>query len=369
MIIRNNNTKPSKKIILVHQDKIQQYRIAIYNYLYPYLMKHKFDLEIISSGIEKGNTHALQFPYTEATLEFKSLKKEINKKDPDAIIYFVNLKNLYLFPLLFYAKLKGIKLIYWGHGINLNNKHSILNPLYHLEHSISDAIILYAPHLIKFVSTTNHNKIFIANNTLNTTNYDKLTSDRKEIFARYHINTSRNIVCVGRMQKRKRIFDLIEALKKIGSSDVGLILVGPDTEGILNKIEGKNIYKLGPIYGDEKIALLKSCDVFCLPGHVGLGIVDAFYCGLPIVTEAVDHAPEIFYFRNGVNGFMVPKGDINALSKKLRLLLTDDKLRQSFSEKAKEIIRKEGHINKMCQEFAKALQFVFQDELRRNCKK
>ena len=365
-----NNTKLSKKVALIHQDKIQHYRVAIYNYLYRYLMGHNFHLEVISSGIENGNPHEVQFSYTKIALNYSALKNEFNKIKPDAVIYFVNLRHLYLFPLLFYEKLRGVKILYWGHGINLQNKKSIFNFAYHFLHMISDAIILYAPHLKEFVKRHYHHKIFIAYNTLNMTIYDDLSSfNRNEVLTHYNIKTSRNIVCIGRMEERKRILDLYEAYKQLNIDDVGLVIVGPDLDGVFEKIVGKQIYRISPTYGVEAINLLKACDVYCLPGHVGLGIVDAFYCGLPIVTEAVDHAPEIFYLRNGVNGFMVPKGDIDALSKKLMLLLNDSKLRQLFSENAIETIRKEGHINRMCEGFVNALQFVFQDDFRTNCKK
>jgi hypothetical protein len=51
-------------------------------------------------------------------------------------------------------------------------------------------------------------------------------------------------------------------------ADIGLILVGPDPEGILSDIDRQNIYKIGPLYGKEKFDLLSAADVYCLPGAV-----------------------------------------------------------------------------------------------------
>ena len=41
-------------------------------------------------------------------------------------------------------------------------------------------------------------------------------------------------------------------------------------------------------------------DIFSIPGKVGLGVTQAFYWGLPIVTERVLHSPEIIYVKDGV---------------------------------------------------------------------
>ena len=41
------------------------------------------------------------------------------------------------------------------------------------------------------------------------------------------------------------------------------------------------------------------------PGLVGLGILDAFVCGVPMLsTDCGIHSPEIAYLENGVNGVM-----------------------------------------------------------------
>ena len=163
---------------------------------------------------------------------------------------------------------------------------------------------------------------------------------------------------MGRMQHRKRIGDLQKAFITLGLEDVGLILAGPDTEGVLHGVDGKNIFKVGPVYGEDSLDLLAAADVCCLPGHLGLSIVDAFFCGLPIVTERVFHAPEIMYLKEGINGYIVPPDDIEELANRLRLLLTDEKKRKQFSAAARMEVMTNGHIDRMCEGFKAALQFV-----------
>ena len=345
-------------VLLIHQNQIQHYRVPIYNYLSGYLQRHHFLLRIVSDGVEKENPHKVNFKHTKVALNLVSLVKTINQLSPDAIIFFVNLRNLYLFPILLFTRFLGIKIVYWGHAINLERKKSLKNIAYRFEHYLADSIILYADFLKKYINPKYHSKVFVANNTVNTTIYDHVRFDREKTLAKYAIKTKKNIICVGRMQARKRIGDLIQAFRLIDSRDIGLLLVGPDTDGINDRVQEDNIYRIGPVYGEEAIQLLAASDVCCLPGHVGLSIVDAFYCGLPLVTENVDHAPEISYLKDGINGFIVPKGDVLALAERLELLLKNEELRRQFTKAAKTEVQINAHIDTMCEGFRNALEFV-----------
>jgi glycosyltransferase involved in cell wall biosynthesis len=349
------------KVLLIHAGKIAHYRVPIYNYLSEYLESYGFDLMVLSDGIQRDNPHRIFFNYIEKNLSTISIVNFLIRNDIDVIIDFIALRNLYLFPIYFIAK--GImrkRMIYWGQGRDLLDQHAkIKNIAYAIEQSMCDAIILYSEHLKKYLPERFHKKTFIANNTL-CIEYPGLATDvtKEDILKKYGINTMKNIICMGRMQKRKRIDHIYAALKYINRSDIGLILVGPDNEGILDDIEGNNIYKLGPIYGDERFDILTVSDVYCLPGAVGLSIIDAFYCGLPFVTEEGDESAEIMYLKNGVNGFIVPRGNIKELAEKLLALLDNDNLREQFSKAAKQEIEKNGSMEQLGVGFRNALIFA-----------
>jgi glycosyltransferase involved in cell wall biosynthesis len=352
------------KVLLINQEKIPHYRISAYNYLAAYLARQGFDLTIVSEGVQEGNTHKIEFKHKEISLTFPKIAKAILELDPEVVIYWVRLRHLYLFPMILYVKLLGKKAIYWGHGIDLYSDEALWLKKFanDIEYGISDALILYGEHLKKYVKRRHHHKTFIANNTLYFNEYKPGQNDKAGILKKYGIRTSKNIIYMGRMQRRKRLEDLFSAFKLIKRPDVGLILVGPDRDGILDEIQGDNVYKLGSIYGDDRLDLLAASDVFCMPGPVGLSIVDSFYCGLPIVTEAGDESPESMYLKNGINGFIVPKGDVKQLAARLLLLLEDNKLRDQFAQAAKTEISTNGHIDRMCEGFSNSLRFVCDNE-------
>lgn len=348
-----------RTVLLLNQEQILHYRIPIYNYMSHYLATRAFALSVVSRGIQNGNPHEVRFHHVLSSLTFLSLARTIWSLKPDVVIFWVNLKHLYLFPTIILAKMLRSKVIYWGHGCDLCDKGTrVKNFAYRLQHWMSDAIVLYAEHLKQNIYQSFHRKCFVANNTLYLTDPPPNSTGHQETLQQYGIITRKNIICMGRLEKRKRIHDLVEAFKLLSNPDLGLILVGPDIDGILADMQGPNVYKLGPLYGKQSLALLSAATVYCLPGHVGLGIVDAFHCGLPIVTEDCEHAPEIMYFKEGVNGFMVPVGDVQTLAARLKLLVEDESLREKFASAARKEIMTNGHISTMCEGFAQALEFV-----------
>jgi glycosyltransferase involved in cell wall biosynthesis len=267
------------------------------------------------------------------------------------------MRHLYLFPV--YLLVKGIfrrKMVWWGQGRDLAKPNAILkNIAYGTEHAACDSIILYAEHLKKHIAPRFHHKVFIANNTLALT-YLGLPADSKEkVLRSFNIHTQKNIICMGRFQRRKRIDQLLAAMQLMNRPDVGLILVGPDLEGVLENVAGPNIYKLGPIYDDRRFDLLSAADVYCLPGAVGLSIIDAFYCGLPFVTEEGDESAEIGYLKHGENGFEVPRGNVNELARSLLMLLDNEELRGRFSVAARREAAVNASIEQLCEGFAQAL--------------
>ena len=346
------------RVLLIHPGIIPHYRVPIYGYLSSYLKGYGFDFIVISDGIQADKPHTMDFQYEEIPLSILRIAQFIMRQKIDVIIDFMELRNLYLFPTYLIAKgLLRLKMIYWGQGRDLLDANSRLkNFAYATEQAMCDAIILYAEHLKKYIPKRFYKKTFVANNTL-FLDYPGLTPGftKANVLTEYGIKTKKNIICMGRMQKRKRLDHLAEALSYMNRPDIGLILVGPDPEGVLDTINGDNVYKLGPIYGDKKFDLLAASDVYCLPGAVGLSIIDAFHCGLPTVTEAGDESAEIMYLKDGVNGFIVPRGNIKVLAQKLLLLLDDNQLRERFSLAAKQGIAENANMDKLCAGFRDAL--------------
>lgn len=348
------------RVLLLHGGQIPHYRVPVYNHLTHCLGERSFDLTVTSEGIQPGNPTPVEFEFVPMHLSVSSIARLVWNRKCDVVIMFVGLRHFYLFPA--YLVVKGLlrrKMVWWGQGRDLAHPDAILkNAAYATEHALCDAIILYAEHLRKYLARRFQHKIVIANNTLALTYPGPLPGSKDKVLRSFNIHTRKNIICMGRFQRRKRVDRLVAAMQLMNRSDVGLILVGPDIEGVLERVEGPNIYKLGPIYDEHRFDLLSAADVYCLPGAVGLSIVDAFHCGLPFVTEEGDESAEIAYLKNGENGFIVPRGDVRELAKSLLLLLDDDDLRARFSDAARKEVAVNASIDQLCEGFVRALQYA-----------
>jgi glycosyltransferase involved in cell wall biosynthesis len=348
------------RVLLLHSSQVPHYRVPVYNHLSHYLGERSFALTVTSEQIQPGNPTPIQFQFVPMHQSASSIARLVWRGKFDVVILFVDLRHLYLFPV--YLAVKGIlrrKMVWWGQGRDLAHPNAMLkNTAYAIEHAFCDAIILYAEHLRKYVARRFHHKIHIANNTLALTYSGLPPGSKDKVLRSFNIRTRKNIICMGRFQKRKRVDQLVAAMQLMSRPDIGLILVGPDTEGVLETVDGPNIYKLGPIYGDERFDLLSAADVYCIPGAVGLSIVDAFHCGLPFVTEEGDESAEIAYLKDGENGFVVPRGNVSELARSLLLLLDNDDLRRRFSEAARQEVSVNASIERLCEGFVLALRYA-----------
>ncbi len=92
---------------------------------------------------------------------------------------------------------------------------------------------------------------------------------------------------------------------------------------------------------EEVMAAWACCLIAVVPSRVEGGgptvLLEAMACGRPVVASAVGAAPELV--THGVNGLLVPPGDVDALSDALRALLVDVEMRQRLGRAARERAR------------------------------
>ena len=110
-------------------------------------------------------------------------------------------------------------------------------------------------------------------------------------------------------------------------SDFRLIILGggPSESEVREYAKSREwVRYLGPIFGRDKAVILKMSELWLNPGLVGLGILDGFCAGLPVLTTSQSfHSPEIEYLEDGVNGLMVSP-DADAYAVAVLHLLHDD---------------------------------------------
>ena len=127
-------------------------------------------------------------------------------------------------------------------------------------------------------------------------------------------------IFVGALSLRKGIPDLLEAASR---AEVELWLVGPrhaETEPFLQRYAGRFQHK-GSVPQSQLLELYGQADVFVIASiEEGLAMVipQALACGLPVICTTHSGGDDLV--RDGVNGFVVPIRDPEALAKRLAAL-------------------------------------------------
>jgi glycosyltransferase involved in cell wall biosynthesis len=339
----------------------------VYNYLCRRFREHGWEFKVVSDCLQPQNKLPVLFDFQEIPFSFWKYSRLINAMRPDAVILYLHLKDVILWPLIHWLKLKRTPIIFWTKGANLDEPESKLRyNLFNYIHGLSDALVLYSGAQIGFIKAKHRHKVFVANNTINYEDFPEVKESKEQIKAEFGILFHKVVLFVGTMGvggERKKAEHLIQVFEEIDRSDIGLLIVGSGMpEALKSRINPKNSRYLGEIHDPQDLQiskLFKAADLFVVPGHVGLGLNQAFYWGLPVVTEQGRQPPEIQYLQPGRNGFIVPENDVAALKEKMLYLLDNDTVRREFARHAREDILRHASIEDMFQGFRRGVEFAF----------
>ena len=142
------------------------------------------------------------------------------------------------------------------------------------------------------------------------------------------------ILFTGKFIPVKRPLDLIQAFEKLQVTNKRLILVGDGflKEEMLDYIlqhKVEQVHFTGFINQTElpKYYVLADVLVLCSESETwGLSVNEAMVCGLPVVvSDTVGCAQDLVH--NGVNGYIIPKGNVDALASALQMISSPDRQR------------------------------------------
>ncbi|MHA1380992.1 MAG: glycosyltransferase [Candidatus Helarchaeota archaeon] len=160
-----------------------------------------------------------------------------------------------------------------------------------------------------------------------------------------------NILFMGRLEKDKGIYDLINVAEKLISNyqNIRFTFCG-DGEVMKIKaiVERKRIKKYFEIPGCiiKKEKYFKDADIFVLPSYyegVPISILEAASYSLPVVATKVGGIPEII--KDGESGFLVTPGDIEGLKNKILKLARSKSLRFKMGNIHHEIVKNKFDID------------------------
>lgn len=170
---------------------------------------------------------------------------------------------------------------------------------------------------------------------------------------------TRLVGTVGRLHPVKNQALLIQAFARLpaSSSPTALVLVGggPLREELAGLALQEGVAGRVRFLGDRSDVgrLLQGLDVFVLPSLTegySIALLEACATGLPVVATRVGGNGEIV--RHGVNGLLVPSGDVGALATTLSGLLADEGTRLALGAAGRQWILEHGSMEAMVRRYA-----------------
>lgn len=300
---------------------------------------------------------------------------QIIQERPDVVLCMANISQFTELLALPLCKLLGIRFVWWTHGYEHGspNMWGLKKVIWTLMYKCADGVITFSKQGRSFVigMGLDGEKVFCAPNTLDTELLRSLAIEAETNYTREALakelsfnTTDRVLLFSGRLMSRKKIEYAIIAVSRLVEKYQGIHLViigdGPEMENL--KILADNILSgrchfLGPVYNERALAkVFTLAELFLMPRWVGLAIVHAFSFGLPIITERSNiHAPEIQYLRDGYNGLLYDKDNIDDFVEKIEQLLADNNMRVMMSANAIKTAEEEASIKNMITQMGLAL--------------
>ena len=253
----------------------------------------------------------------------------------------VTQENALLANHLLILRPRRFKLAFWGHGANLQST----SPKGYKERfkrwttkrvdwwfaytQVSAYLVIAAG----FPET----RVTVLNNAVDTSDLRRqresiTTNETMELRRRLGFGPGPVGVFVGSLYAEKRLDFLFAAAEKIRLQipDFQLLMIGdgPEQHKVRTWCDEHHWTQwVGTGFGQEKALYLSLATVMLNPGLVGLGILDAFACDVPIVTTNCGiHSPEIAYLENGHNGVMTANSLRDYASTVVQLLYDSEAL-------------------------------------------
>jgi glycosyltransferase involved in cell wall biosynthesis len=156
----------------------------------------------------------------------------------------------------------------------------------------------------------------------------------------------RQLVCVGRLCEQKGQLLLLRAVHRLREQGVSmqLVLAGdgemrPEVEALIAELGLRDQVRItGWIGGDRVRQEILAARALVLPSFAeGLPVVlmEAMALGRPVISTYIAGIPELVH--NGVNGWLIPAGDVQALADAMRdVLQRDDRSLAEIGERARQ---------------------------------
>ncbi len=310
-----------------------------------------FDYEFVpNEATEKGN-HSFW------GLHNPELKNRVAQWGPDAVLLLAYRYRSVL-EFLFKWRKNPVPLVFRGDSHRLFTQRTLLyklrrfcirtifrnfaaclyvgsvNKEYFIEHGVDEKKLFFVPHAVERERFNPED--------------DESSEETPSVAFRRELGIPeehRVALFVGKFEPKKAPLDLVDAFIDADLERVTLVFVGDGAlrEKIVERINGHEQIKIASFRNQKQMpAVYRAADVLILPS-VGLGeswglvLNEAMECGLAVIgSTGVGAGYDLL--RDGENGYLFERGDVQGLTHCLKKLFSDSRLLDSFKKKSRECV-------------------------------
>ena len=322
---------------------------------------------ILTIGIDyrtvRGGVAAVEHVYSSFYEPFNHVTTVVSEGQVKKVLTLIKAIILFLYWMLFHKEIKIVH-IHGASDASFYRKRIFIN----IAKSFNKKVIFHC-HGAEFKRFTSQHKRIVASTLRKCDCIIALSQSWKEwfesTFQHENVVVIKNVIAapvikkvdkdcrftllfLGRLGKRKGMYDLLDVLKNNKEKYEGkiLLLIGGDgeTEKAVNYIKQNNLDNIvkfkGWISGRQKILLLNQADTYILPSYnegLPISVLEAMSYSLPIISTNVGGIPEIL--KHSVNGFLIHPGNKNEIEESINNLISDKGLREKMGRASRDMVK------------------------------
>lgn len=266
---------------------------------------------------------------------YKAFRRAVEKVRPDVIVNY-NLQSAY-FCLGISKKARG-KVVYSERGDPYDKEYSgLLGKVRNLTVAHMDGLVFQSEGARDFFPNKVKEKSIVIHNSVNVPQDKYPIPDVRE----------KRIVNVGRLHPQKNQKLLIDAFAKIAVDfpeyTVDIYGDGHLHDELQQQIDGLNLHdriRLNASRKDIFDRIYKASLFVLTSDYEGMpnALMEAMALGLPCISTDCRPGGASTLIEQGLNGFIVPCGDIDALAREMKKLINESELRERIACEARKLI-------------------------------
>ncbi len=268
--------------------------------------------------------------------EILALNPAIKQSKPDAVISFLVATNIPVLISTFFLKIPVIVSERTDPKYQMIGKR--LSILRALTYKYADRIVVQTKDAARYFKLLPQNKIMVIPNPVLIPKFSPIEEELP----------SPSIIAIGRLSEEKGFDLLLKAFSQIKDKHPKwrLLIFG---EGPLRQELGKLAKDLGLIDQSEFHAPVKNINNYLSKSAIFVlssrregfpnALCEAMACGIAVISTDCPSGPKEI-IRDGIDGVLIPKEDIDALAKAMDHLMSDETERKKLGNRAKEIVER-----------------------------